>query len=208
MENQTTTTEKAFLSIQEAKKEGNSTTNQQIKQKFIQQHVYANVNETTEYIINKGYEDRDAPFNFDDVTNFYIYPEWNKDLQGENLYFEGGTEDDKEEFLNEFIRLEGESENLFNEGKISEETHERNLSLIDDAKSEFEDLETEPQDVFEWWIVSDYLCNKLEQKGCVVIEDHNIWGRTTTGQAILLDYVITEICAEMQILEGQQNSWK
>jgi hypothetical protein len=207
MNNQTNTTEKVFLSIQEAKKQGNNTTNQEIKRKFISNHVYANVNQMTEYILNKGFEDRNAPFSFDDVENFYIYPEWNKNLQGEDLYFEGGNDTDKKEFLKEFERLEEESQSLFDSEGISEETHERNLQLIEDAKSEFENLETESQEVFEWWLVSDYLCKKLSRKGYVVIADENIWGRTTTGQAILLDYVITEICAEMEILEGQQNSW-
>ena len=34
-----------------------------------------------------------------------------------------------------------------------------------------------------------------------------VWGRATTGQAILLDGVISEICSDMEILEGQANEW-
>ena len=116
-----------FLTIEQAKKEGNNTTNQSIKANFIQQHVYANIRE--------------------DIENLFV-----------------PSEENEEDY--------------------------------------------DQQEVFEWWMVSSYLCEKLKEKGCPIIEYENIWGRTTTGQAILLDYVITEICAEMEILQGQQNSWE
>jgi hypothetical protein len=137
--------ENQFITIEQAKKEGNSNTNQSIKSQFIERHVYANVNSLVEYIIQKGFEDSNAPFTIDDIENIYI----------EN-----------------------------------EETGE-----------------SEMQEVFQWFIVSDYLAEKLKEKGEPIINDENIWGRGTCGQAILLDYVITEICAEMQILENQENSW-
>jgi len=52
-----------------------------------------------------------------------------------------------------------------------------------------------PQDVFEWWVVSDWLLDKLEANGQPVMRTDwgNWWGRTTTGQAILLDWVIEKI---------------
>jgi hypothetical protein len=34
-----------------------------------------------------------------------------------------------------------------------------------------------------------------------------VWGRTTSGQMISMDYVIAQIAASMQILEGQKCSW-
>lgn len=69
--------------------------------------------------------------------------------------------------------------------------------------------ENEPQEIFEWWIVSEYLYNKLKEKGESVLEWGNnyYWGRGTTGQAILLDYVISEICKDMKILQGQEYDW-
>jgi hypothetical protein len=195
------------LTIAEAMQQGNSTTNQNIKGKFVAQHVHANVNSMCEYILSKSWEDSKAPFNFDDVENFYVYPEWSKTVVGEDLFFDGGNEDAKNSFLENFERLENESLELFENETISEETHERNCSIIEDAKSEFQDLETENCEVFEWWLVSSYLCEKLQQMGYCVIDSESIWGRTTTGQAILLDYEITQICAEMEILDGQKNSW-
>lgn len=148
MENLTTnqTELSQFLTIEQAKKEGNNTTNQSIKANFIQQHVYANVNSLVEYIINKSFEDTNAPFTIDDIENFYVEDE--------------------------------------------------------------ETGESEMQEVFQWFIVSEYLANKLSEKGEPIIRDENIWGRGTFGQAILLDHVITEICAEMEILQGQKYSWE
>ena len=148
MENLTTnqTELSQFLTIEQAKKEGNNTTNQSIKANFIQQHVYANISSLVDYIINKGFEDTNAPFTLEDIENLFV-----------------PSEENEEDY--------------------------------------------DQQEVFEWWMVSSYLCEKLKEKGCPIIDNENIWGRTTTGQAILLDYVITEICAEMEILQGQKYSW-
>ncbi len=50
-------------------------------------------------------------------------------------------------------------------------------------------------EVLEWWIVSDYLFDKLKAKGETVEQFYGlpIWGRTCSGQAIYCDYVIQEI---------------
>lgn len=135
-----------FLTIEQAKKEGNNTTNQSIKADFIQHHVYANISSLVEYIINKSFEDTKALFTIDDIENFYVKDE--------------------------------------------------------------ETGESEMQEVYQWFIVSEYLANKLSEKGEPIIRGENIWGRRTFGPAILLDHVITEVCAEMEILQGQENSWE
>jgi hypothetical protein len=64
------------------------------------------------------------------------------------------------------------------------------------------------KEIYEWWICSDWLIEKLEAKGEPVIKHENLWGRTTTGQAILLDDVISEIAHDLEILEGMDNSWE
>ena len=73
-----------------------------------------------------------------------------------------------------------------------------------------EEPETEPQEIYEYWIVSPWLGEKLKDKGEPILERWGgwIWGRTCTGQAILLDNVISEICYEMGILDGQPHEWK
>ena len=52
------------------------------------------------------------------------------------------------------------------------------------------------REIFEWWAVSNYLGQKLQERGELVHDDFfglTIWGRCTTGQAIMLDSVIEDI---------------
>lgn len=63
-----------------------------------------------------------------------------------------------------------------------------------------EEFEIEQQyiEAYEFWAVSSWLAGKLKDKGEMVEEilDFNVWGRCSTGQAILLDHVICEIYDE------------
>ena len=75
---------------------------------------------------------------------------------------------------------------------------------------EFFDLEPDINEALEHWIVSDFLAEKLEAKGEMILDDFlglTIWGRICSGQSILLDGVISEICEDMEILDGQAYSW-
>jgi len=65
---------------------------------------------------------------------------------------------------------------------------------------DLDDIEPYDREVFEHWIVSDWLADKLAAKGEKVDKDFaglTIWARTTTGQAISCDHVIKEITAEL-----------
>ena len=56
------------------------------------------------------------------------------------------------------------------------------------------------EEVFEAWSVSGWLADQLEERGERIVRDfgnHNVWGRTTTGQAIAIDYVIEQIAASV-----------
>lgn len=50
-------------------------------------------------------------------------------------------------------------------------------------------------EIFEWWLVTDWFAEKLEeQKECVLKTNYGTyWGRCTTGQAISLDAVVERI---------------
>lgn len=55
-------------------------------------------------------------------------------------------------------------------------------------------------EVYEHWIVSDWLADKLEARGEKVDRDFagmTVWARTTTGQAIACDSVIESICRDL-----------
>ena len=195
--------------LQEVLSEGNSTTNQQIKGRFIDQHVNANVNSLVEYVLSKSFEDSDAPFSYDDIENMYILPEYS----GKVICFEGGTDEDRDECINDAIKeleeLEDELEELSNlddASYLALVALNEKIDLFNEL-TELRDLESEPQDIMEFWLVSSFLCEKLQALGHPVLSDENIWGRCTSGQAILLDYAITQICADIGILDGQESSW-
>lgn len=62
------------------------------------------------------------------------------------------------------------------------------------------DIEPYQWEVYEHWIVSDWLADKLEAHGEKVDRDFaglTVWARTTTGQAIAMDSVIERIHAEL-----------
>lgn len=60
---------------------------------------------------------------------------------------------------------------------------------------EFDDADSETAEVYEWWAVTEWLADRLREQGEVLYEsgDAWIWGRQTTGQAILLDGVVQTI---------------
>lgn len=77
---------------------------------------------------------------------------------------------------------------------------------ISDNDIEVSEYETE---IYEHWAVSDFLARRLEGKGERVFDlcGLQVWGRSCTGQAILLDSVIKQIATEMKILPGMKNDW-
>lgn len=63
-----------------------------------------------------------------------------------------------------------------------------------------DDLDIQPAEIFEYWLVSDWLGEKLLEKGESVLKRWSawIWGRCCSGQAIALDGVINEIAIEAE----------
>lgn len=67
----------------------------------------------------------------------------------------------------------------------------------------YEDKVGETHEIFEQWIVSGWLGNRLQEKEEKVDEvfGMKVWGRTCTGQAICLDNNIQEIAIENGYME-------
>ena len=99
---------------------------------------------------------------------------------------------------------------MLRELRGSESFRDEVYELFYSTYSEEEGYEDELIEPYEFWIVTDWLGDKLKAQGEIVADfmGFTIWGRTTTGQAILLDYVISKICHDLEILEGQENEWK
>ena len=67
-------------------------------------------------------------------------------------------------------------------------------------------VEPHQREVFEHWIVSDWLADQLATHGEKVDKDFagmTVWARTTTGQGIAMDSVIQAIHAELVGASGE-----
>ena len=169
-------------------KDHNSTKNQEIKRRLVNREVIYCVSTLVYELAQKAEE----------------FPEYTDDLYGafqaepdyqEAAEAEGWTYDEEDD---SYIDSEG---------------------YIDTTCSSWEDVcyghsidayDYTPE-VFEHWLVSNWLADKLEEHGEKVLRDFfglTVWCRCTTGQAILLDGVISRIAEEMEILEGQANEWR
>lgn len=53
-------------------------------------------------------------------------------------------------------------------------------------------------EIFEWWLVTRWLAERLKEHGEVVIDafDCHWWGRQSSGQAVYMDDVIQKIAGE------------
>jgi hypothetical protein len=61
-------------------------------------------------------------------------------------------------------------------------------------------IEERHNEALEHWIVSDYLADRLEEHGEIIVRDFfglTIWGRCCSGQAISIDGVIQRIYEEI-----------
>lgn len=183
----------------------NSTENQRIKGDFVGREVYCNVNQMAEYILQKSFEDSDAPFTYEELNlERYSYA-------GHYIVFDDLTYLQKEEAQEELQELINKLED-FEEFEVEDcnyyylatgkYTYDQ-LDAIQNELSEIEDLDSDYIEICEWWAVSQWLAEKLEEKGEIIAYAGTtcIWGRRTTGQAILLDYVISEICNDLGLLK-------
>ena len=157
-------------------KNHNSINNQEVKQKFVERHIYTCFSYEMAAIL-------DSPSN--DGLNDGGLPNW----------------DDIENLSYEVCPVCSEA--------IEKDKNENYTCVCGYTAPDDYFLEHEYHEIYEWWIVSSFLYKHLKKRGYPVLEWGNnyYWGRCTTGQAILLDYVIGQICFEMEILEGQKYSW-
>ena len=84
---------------------------------------------------------------------------------------------------------------LYEQGYVINELLRVNESLWDTiANTENED------EIYEWWLVTPYMAELLKGNGEVILADYDCywWGRTTTGQALYMDYVIQKIAQQTE----------
>lgn len=109
-----------------------------------------------------------------------------------------------EEAFKKQLFLFDDIENLYRpfDGKLIAPTVciqcKREFSCLDSENGQCEtcfEENQEPQEIFEWWLISPWFGKKLLIEGEPILENEFglWWGRCTTGQAIMLDYVIQKI---------------
>ena len=163
----------------------NSNENQRIKEEFIKNEVYCCASSLIYQLQEDGHYQ-------DDIMEF----SYKEGLRKEDLIEE--IKENYEEELKEYI------ENTFTEITDIEDLNEEELrELADDLNIDIDNF-TEPEEALEHWIVSGWLAGKLEEYGELITKDFlglTIWGRTCSGQAIMLDYVISKICDDLDMLK-------
>lgn len=171
----------------------NSEENQRIKGEFVSREVLTCFSEAMSELEEK------EVIQFEDWENYFVYPEFHSEF----VHFNGGSYDDLQEAIEELQeKIEAREDYLSENGNDEEYPEDEILENMQFDLGELENLEDEPQDIFEYWLVSNWLFEKLRDKGEPVLEWAGlyIWGRTCTGQAIRLDSVISEICSDLGML--------
>lgn len=126
---------------------------------------------------------------YDDIKNMYI--DNSEEIE------ENQEEKENIELSDEYMELDSKYMND-TLSDIEEERHNELNKQIETLENKIQELESEqeePQEVFEWWAVSNWLASQLEEQGEPILKNEygTWWGRTCTGQSISMDYVIQEI---------------
>jgi len=174
----------------------NSVKNQEIKRRFVEREVYYCVSHLVHELSQKADCILDAE-DYDNLTAVLSKPD-----------YEAAVESNGECHVQYSQKLGGFV-------WVNKETHEVSepFGTYEEACQdcvEANDLDYDYVEAYEHWLVSDWLAGRLRAHGEMVgrVLGLTIWGRTTTGQAIYMDWVISKICEELEILEGQENEWK
>ncbi|MDA3780320.1 MAG: hypothetical protein PF487_08925 [Bacteroidales bacterium] len=101
------------------------------------------------------------------------------------------------------IELDQLNDKILEITSVEEEADlEEMISQLEEDIEELGDLDFDDPEPLEYWIVSPFLAEKLKDRGQVIIDEYMspIWGRESSGQAILLDGVIVDIVKSLNII--------
>jgi hypothetical protein len=93
---------------------------------------------------------------------------------------------------NQYLTDEEILEHHLEDIQLNQDSKEITSDMLDDFRYE------NPQEIFEWYLVSNWFFHKLREINEPIIHnDHGeYWGRCCTGQAIYLDYKMQELAYE------------
>ena len=84
---------------------------------------------------------------------------------------------------------------------LYEQSHVLNeLIRVNDSLWDKIENSNELDEVYEWWLVTPYMADLLKENGEVIFAGYDCywWGRTTSGQALYMDWVIQEIARQTE----------
>lgn len=167
--------------------------------KYLDEFIYNKsllMNEEVEYILNRSYEDSDAPFSYDDIPLFY-YEESdliNAIIEDIKNYLEEDEQQDLFKEVNEEHNLKIKTLGDYEVYLNSLYLEDLKIILEDERSLNLCDYEQQ-REIYQWFIMDDRILNQIEERGGVVLND-KFWGRESYGQAIELDGLIIDIFKE------------
>lgn len=164
---------------------------QQVAHEMLNAHPIENMSMIMDYILSKSWDDPDTPY------------AWDSDVQNLRPDVDSMDIEECEEWIKDNM---GDGEGPQREEYMGEDEDEEDPELDEDgyleALQEYIRDNAEDAEVFEWYSVDSWLVNQLEQRGEVVIDGFNaFWGRTCTGQSVVLDCVIQDIAEEWKKIQ-------
>lgn len=136
-----------------------------------------------ELLLNKGQEDQEisnAGYNWENIENLYV-------LSEDVINKIEELEEDLEKTEEQLQEVEEDSQEWY--------SLQDNIYEIEEELEELKNSDTEPQEILEWWEITNWLYEKLKENSEPVLSTDfgYYWGRTTTGQVISMDYIINKI---------------
>lgn len=145
---------------------------------FVSENILSLQNDEVEFILNS--EESNKPYSWEDVENLqqYYLDEVVTDLEFE---------------INNSDLSNKETERLKKLLKVCEDMDDyENFATDNWISCHREDYEYQPE-IYQWFLVTSFLANKLYNYDQTVILNYNYWGRQSCGQSIELDNVIQDI---------------
>lgn len=163
---------------------------------FIATQAVINHTHIVEYVLTKAWEDGEAPFHFDDITNSAPYgycdilmEELTEEERDTKLEFYEYLRDKVVDLMDSCIVDNGSSE----EPSLAQNRLDKRYTRYVDTCDELENMSFDNYpEIYQWFLCSDYLIYELEERGQCTL-DKQYWGRQCCGQSIVLDCVIQEI---------------
>lgn len=178
--------------------------------RIVDENVRCNVTSLVEYALKAGLQEGEydrSPLSIDNIINNDPYS--NVSING---YWHQLTASERDEKLEFYEYLRDKAQNKLSDmqmifevlpdhevkadnrlGKWLEKFEENQVYRLVDICAELENMDFDEQhEIYEWWACGAWFISKLEEAGEIVLEGQ-YWGRTCTGQAIMLDSVIEGI---------------